>query len=165
MFEEHQELGYNYRMTDIQAAIGVEQLKRADDIIDRRREIAEFYLAAIREIPHISSFEEPTEDRFNFQSFAIYVEDNSPISRNELIEYFLENQIASKRGIMLAHREKPYLSEGPFSLPVSEDMTDNSLLIPLFSQMSIDDAAEVINRLRQAVSGESAAKRERVSEG
>jgi perosamine synthetase len=148
IFEDHLEVGYNYRMTDIQASVGIQQLKKLDWIIYERRKIAQQYLTAFKNIECIRlPFE---EDGYfsNYQSFSIYLKENCPIGRNELMERLLEKGISSRRGIMTSHRETAYKAScKDLSLPVSEDASDNSILIPLFVPMIEDDINLVISTL------------------
>ncbi len=149
IFEDHLELGYNYRMTDIQAAVGISQLKRLDWLIDERRKIA---LRYINELKNIDCINLPLEEDgyfSNYQSFSIYLKKNSPISRDELMQKLLDNGIASRRGITTAHRETAYkIIYRGVSLPVSEELSDNSIIIPLFVPMSSEEIEHVIKTLK-----------------
>ncbi|MEO6694996.1 MAG: DegT/DnrJ/EryC1/StrS family aminotransferase [Ignavibacteria bacterium] len=149
-FEEHIETGYNYRMTDIQASIGIKQLEKLDWIIEERRKIALRYLNELKDIKEISL---PTEEKdffSNYQSFCIYINKSSPISRNELMQKLLEAGISTRRGVMTSHREKAYSENYSNTvLPVSEDISDNSIIIPLYVPMNEEDVSRVIENLRK----------------
>jgi dTDP-4-amino-4,6-dideoxygalactose transaminase len=146
--EEYCCLGYNYRMTDIQAAIGIEQMKKLDRIVARRRYLAAEYTRALAghpwlRPPYVSEYAEPT-----FQSYAVQLTDDAPIGRDELMQRLLDQGIASRRGIMLAHAEPAYAGhtrQGP--LDRSELASRRSLLLPLFPQMSTVEQARVIAAL------------------
>jgi dTDP-4-amino-4,6-dideoxygalactose transaminase len=147
IIEEYVCLGYNYRMTDIQAAVGLEQLKRLETIVGRRRELAARYSEALSshpwlEPPYVPDYAEP-----NFQSYAVRLTDQAPLDRNAVMQQLLQQGIATRRGIMLAHREAPYASQAHHPLPHSEDASDGSLLLPLFPQMTFDDQDRVIRAL------------------
>ncbi|MBV6478172.1 MAG: UDP-4-amino-4-deoxy-L-arabinose--oxoglutarate aminotransferase [Ignavibacteria bacterium] len=151
--EDHIETGYNYRMTDIQAAIGIKQLKKLDWIVNERRKIALRYISELKDINCIRLPDEEEGYFSNFQSFSIYLKENSPLKRNELIVKLNENGIASKRGIMTSHRETAYKKEySKIKLPISENTSDNSLLIPLFIPMSEEEINFVITTLRRLLS-------------
>lgn len=148
IFEEHLEVGYNYRMTDIQAAVGIKQLEKLDWIIEERRIIAEKYLKSFSDIEFI---ELPCEKHgyiTNWQSFSIIIKENAPFSRNEIMQKLLDKGIATRRGIMTSHRELAY-KELNVSLPVSERLSDQSLIIPLYIPMDEKDIDEVINSLKE----------------
>ena len=152
MFEDHIELGYNYRMTDIQAAVGIKQLEKLDWIINERRKIA---LKYIEELKAVDCIRLPTEEEgyfSNYQSFCIYLEENCPLSRNDLMQKLLDKGISTRRGVMTSHRETAYKKdyEG-LKLPVSENTADNSLVIPLYIPMKNEDIDYVISHVKELV--------------
>lgn len=152
--EDHIELGYNYRMTDIQAAIGIVQLERLDAIIKERRLIAQEYILRLSEIEWLSLPVEEEGYYSNYQSFALRIQPGSPISRNELMRILGENGISTRKGVMTAHRETAYNDIcKDVSLPVSEEASDNSLMIPLYAPMMKEDVNKVINEIKKAFKG------------
>ncbi|MBK8982179.1 MAG: DegT/DnrJ/EryC1/StrS family aminotransferase [Ignavibacteria bacterium] len=152
-FEDHLETGYNYRMTDIQAAIGVKQLDRLDKLIEERRRIAGKYITGLSGIDCIKLPAEPEDRKSNFQSFAIYLKENSPLNRNELMQKLLAAGISVRKGVMTSHRESAYKNSGDqIKLTVSEDLCDNSFMIPLYVPMDESDINYVIETIRKIVS-------------
>jgi len=152
--EDHIELGYNYRMTDIQAAVGIVQLERLDAIIKERRLIAQEYILGLSEIEWIGLPLEEDGYYSNYQSFALRIQPGSPISRNELMSILGENGISTRKGVMTAHRETAYKDNcNDVSLPVSEEASDNSLMIPLYAPMMKEDVNKVINEIKRAFKG------------
>lgn len=149
IFEDHVEVGYNYRMTDIQAAVGIKQLEKLDWIVSERRKIAKQYNEAFADIDFIRL---PTEEKgyfSNYQSYSVYLKENCPISRNELMQKMLDAGVATRRGIMTAHRETAYHEEcAGLSLPVSEGAADNSIILPLYVPMSSEDVKQVIETFK-----------------
>ncbi len=145
IFEDHVEVAYNYRLTDIQAAVGIHQLAKLDWIVNERRKIAEAYAKAFADISFIRLPKESANDFTNWQSYSIYIKPESPIKRNDLMQALLNEGVASRRGVMTTHRETAYKTacEG-VSLPVSEDACDNSIIIPLYVPMSAEDVNIVI---------------------
>jgi len=151
LLESYVCLGYNYRMTDLQAAVGLVQLGRLDGIVARRRERAAIYTRALADHRWLRPQVVPAYAEPNFQSYAVRLAPNAPISRNELLQHLLDRGIAGRRGIMLAHRETPYLQgRRPVALPVSEAASDNSLLLPLYPQMTDREQDQVIEALFRA---------------
>jgi perosamine synthetase len=145
IMEDHVELGYNYRMTDIQAAVGIKQLEKLDLIVTERRKIAEQYLQAFKNIDCIRLPKEENGYRTNWQSFSIYLKSNCPISRDELMQKMLDNKIATRRGIMTSHRETAYKEYcNGLVMPRSEDLADRSILLPLYYPMAQEDINTVI---------------------
>ena len=146
IFEEHVEMGYNYRMTDIQASVGIKQLEKLDWIVNERRKVAAIYNKAFEGVNFFKTLCEPEGSYFNYQSYMVYLKDNCPLTRNELMQKLLDKGIASRRGIMTSHRELAYKYQYPdISLPVSEDLQDHSIVLPLYVPMSEDDIKYVID--------------------
>lgn len=150
VIEQYTCLGYNYRMTDIQAAIGIEQMKRLPEIVARRREIAARYTEALQDHPWLRPPYVPDDADHNFQSYAVTLSADAPCSRDELMQDLLEQGIATRRGIMLAHLE-PACADLPAAvLPRSEEASHRSFLLPLYPQMTDDEQQRVIAALRNA---------------
>jgi perosamine synthetase len=153
VFETYPEIGYNFRITDIQAAIGLCQLDRIDDMLMRRRRVAERYNAALSkhaslEPPFVPMYVEP-----NWQSYQVRVRQNGPFDRNGLMEALHEAGIPTRRGVMASHLEKPYQSFEA-SLPATERAAAECLQLPMHSGMSEDDADIVIAALNRVFSRE-----------
>jgi len=149
IFEDHVEVGYNYRMTDIQAAVGIKQLEKLDWIVAERRKIAKQYNEAFADIDFIRLPVEEDGYFSNYQSYSIYLKENCPISRNELMQKMLDAGIATRRGIMTSHRETAYKTEyADVSLPASENACDNSIILPLYIPMNSEDVKKVIETFK-----------------
>jgi len=149
IFEDHIEIGYNYRMTDIQAAVGIKQLEKLDWIVARRRQIAAYYNNAFRGVECLRIPEEPEGRLSNYQSYSLYVKESAPLSRNDLMARLLEKGITTRRGIMTSHRETAYrqLFE-PLSLPVTENLSDRSILLPLYPGLTEEEMTFVAEAVR-----------------
>ncbi|MFY9308878.1 MAG: DegT/DnrJ/EryC1/StrS family aminotransferase [Bacteroidia bacterium] len=149
LFEDHLEVGYNYRMTDIQAAVGIKQIEKLDWIVEERRKIGLYYLEQLAAVSNIRLPKENENVHSNFQSFSIYLEPECKISRNDLMQRLLDMRIATRRGIMTTHRQTAYADycKG-LELPVSEDLCDRSILIPLYIPMHQEDIDKVVNSLK-----------------
>ncbi len=150
--EEYAEVGYNYRMTDVQAAIGIVQLGRLDEMVARRRQIAAVYAKHIAELPGLRAVEDPSWGTSNFQSFWVEVEEGFPLDREELLAHLAAADISARRGIMASHVQPAYRDRdtGEQSLAVTERLTAHTLILPVFHQMSDSDQARVVEALRQA---------------
>ncbi len=151
--EEYGEIGFNYRMTDMQAAVGLVQLGRLPEIVTRRREIAAEYAARIADIPGLRIVTDPEYGTSNFQSLWIEVGEEFPLSREELLEALAAADVSARRGIMAAHRQPAYADRGTGSvpLPVTEHLTDNTLILPVFHQLTEAELTQVVDALRSAV--------------
>jgi dTDP-4-amino-4,6-dideoxygalactose transaminase len=149
--ESYVEVGYNYRMTDLQAAVGIVQLARLPEVVQRRRQLAANYSKYIDEIPDLRAVADPPWGTCNFQSYWVEVAESSPVSRDELLIRLAEADISARRGIMSTHRQRPYAGHAkPGSLKVSERLTDNTLIVPLFHELSESDQARVIDVLESS---------------
>jgi perosamine synthetase len=150
--EEYVLVGYNQRLTDIQAAIGITQLGRLDWLLSERRRLAALYLDGLRGHPHLRLPAEPPGTRTNWQSFSVYLEASAPVSRATLMERLMAAGISTRRGVMTIHRERAYRDDYPdLALPVSEDISDRSVILPLFVGMTDNQAAYVVETLRESL--------------
>lgn len=147
--EEYAEIGFNYRMTDLQAAVGLVQLSRLDEVVQRRREIAAVYAEAISQIKGLRAVADPSYGTANFQSFWVEVGPEYPLDREGLLAALGDAEVSGRRGIMAAHLEPAY-AHVVADLPITERLTDNTLILPVFHQMTDDEQARVIEVLRTA---------------
>jgi len=148
LFETYPTVGFNYRMTDIQAAIGRVQLERLPAMLLRRRALADAYRLALGEIPGLEAPDPPGYARSNFQSYAVRVTRDFPLSRDDLMQALLDQGISTRRGIMNAHQEPAYAGQWHGPLPHSEAARDGVILLPLYDTMTRDDQAYILETLR-----------------
>jgi len=150
IFEEYPVFGYNYRMTDIQAAIGRKQLERVSQLVSRRRALAAHYDKLLGNIEGLLLPFEPEWARSNWQSYCVRLPDR--VDQKTVMQELLDQGIATRRGIMCSHREPPYAEEKPrHDLCQSELAQDHAILLPLYAQMTQDDQVLVANGLRSAL--------------
>lgn len=149
VYESYLMTGYNYRMSDIHAAVGIEQLRKLPCILEQRRELADEYLKRLSGIPKVSIFRQPEWAKFNYQSFIIGV---PPDIRDDVITSLNNDGIGAKRGIMCAHLEPPYSTgRSRGALPRSELSSDSSITLPLHGDMTKNDIVRIVASLRSAV--------------
>jgi dTDP-4-amino-4,6-dideoxygalactose transaminase len=148
VFEEYPEVGFNYRMTDIQAAMGRVQLRRLPDLLSRRVELANRYTRALHAIPGLRPPDVPERMRPNFQSYAVRVTPPYPLGRDALMQALLEQGVSTRRGIMNAHQEGAYSDLPPLRLHQSETARDTVLLLPLYHSLTAAEQDHVIDQLR-----------------
>lgn len=152
IFENYPELGFNYRMTDIQAAVGREQLKRLPELLSRRREMAAVYRSLLEDLPELRVPTEPEWARSNWQSYCVRLP--RECSQEQVMQTLLDRGIATRRGIMCAHRETAYRSQSWRSaglLPESERAQDECILLPLYHQLDRKEQELVTAELRAAI--------------
>ena len=149
--EAYTEVGYNYRMTDLQAAVGVVQLDRLDAVVRRRRELAAGYTKAFAEIEFLRPVADPPWGESNFQSYWVEVLPGFGTDRNGVLEALAGQEISARRGIMAAHLEPAYRHRDTGSAPLeaTERLSANTLILPLFHEMTESEQARVI----EAVAG------------
>ncbi|WP_454050373.1 DegT/DnrJ/EryC1/StrS family aminotransferase [Cellulomonas sp. Marseille-Q8402] len=148
--EEYTEVGFNYRMTDLQAAVGLVQLGRLREAVDRRRALAAVYAKQLAEIPGLRPVADPPWGTANFQSYWVEVLDGFPLGRDGLLVHLAAADVSARRGIMAAHRQPAYAGHASAPLPVTERLTDRTLILPLFHQLSDSEQARVVDALRSA---------------
>ncbi|PBC08750.1 DegT/DnrJ/EryC1/StrS family aminotransferase [Mesorhizobium sp. WSM3859] len=149
ILETHPVLGYNYRMTDIQAAVGREQLKRLPGIVARRRALAARYTELLCGAQWLGLVSEPSYARTNWQSFCVRLPEST--DQRTVMQAMLDAGVATRRGIMCAHREDVYASQPlRMSLPESEAAQDHAIVLPLYSQMTDEDQQKVASALIEA---------------
>jgi perosamine synthetase len=151
MIETYDEVGFNYRMTDLQAAIGLIQLQRVDGMLARRRELAARYLDGLSGVSWLMLPQEAPDCRQNYQSFMVRLTEDAPISREQLMQDLLDRGISSRRGIMAIHREAPY-RDGDWEdkLPVTNRITETGLILPLFHEMTDEEHDFVVESIVNA---------------
>lgn len=152
IIEEYPVLGYNYRLTDIQGAIGVEQMKKLPRILERRLEIGKRYNQAFADLDFIETPYEPPYAKHTYQSYCLRVAHNSPKTRDEIMQAMQAAGIATRRGVMASHLEPFYVNKyGRVSLPVTEQATRDTILLPIYAQMTDQELETVIHALRRIV--------------
>jgi dTDP-4-amino-4,6-dideoxygalactose transaminase len=146
IFETHPVLGYNYRMTDIQAAVGREQLKRVPEIVAQRRRLAARYNELLANNIGIETPAEPARARSNWQSYSVTLP--AQCDQRAVMQSMLDAGVATRRGIMCAHREDGY--RNGWRLPNSEFAQDRRIILPLYHQMTEDEQSLVAETLKRA---------------
>ncbi len=146
ILEEYPERGWNYRMTDMQAAVGLCQLEALDLILERRRILAGRYSDAVAEIEHLEVPFEPADRVRTWQSYCVRVAPGSPIGRTDLMRALLGDGIPTRRGVMAIHEEPSYRTPGAF-LPRTVAAARDGLMLPLFADMSFEQQDYVIEKL------------------
>lgn len=145
IFEEYVTTAFNYRMTDVQAAMGIEQLKKLPAILNGRRRIAELYHGRLKEISWLKPPQEQDWCRTNWQSYPVKVLKHAPISRDRLMQHLLDSGVSTRRGIMNTHQEPAYTAA--CCLPHSEVARDSVILLPLFHGMKDREVEEVVKEI------------------
>ena len=168
-FESYLDLGYNYRMSDLQAAVGRAQLRRLPALVARRRELAARYREMLAGRDDVVAPHEPAWARSNWQSYAVRLA--AHLDTRRVMQDLLDDGIATRRGVLCAHREPAFLpgtwrcgadpgagvgrdagcaASGCSHLRVSEEAQDHTILLPLYPEMDDDAPARVVAALQRA---------------
>jgi perosamine synthetase len=149
-FESYDEVGYNYRMTDLQAAVGLVQLRRLEGFLARRRALAARCSESLSSLPWLIPPGEPDGHKHNFQSYMVRLRPEAPIGRDALMQGLLARGIATRRGIMAIHREQPYRdARWNQLLPETVAAADETIILPLFHQMTEEEQDYIIDSIHQ----------------
>jgi len=153
IFESYPELGYNYRMTDMQAAVGREQLKRLPGIVARRREIARQYTEQLRSTANVMPPVEPAWARSNWQSFCVSLP--AYLDQRDIMQELLDRGISTRRGIMNIHLEEAYAEPGlsriAGSLKESIAAQEHCIILPLYAQMTDIELTSVVDAIKASL--------------
>ena len=144
LLEEYPLIGYNFRMSDIHAALGISQFSRLKAMLKTRLRLANRYNAAFQGHPQILIPFVPKGYYHTYQSYMIRVHAN----RDRIMQKLLDAGIATRRGVMASHLEKPYRRMYPkLRLPETEKAARETLILPLFPQMTDKEQDYVIGKL------------------
>jgi dTDP-4-amino-4,6-dideoxygalactose transaminase len=147
--ETYDEVGYNYRMTDMQAAIGLVQLERLPGFLARRRALAGRYTQALQSLDWLECPAVPANCEHNYQSYMVRLVDSTSNMRDSIMQTLLAQNISTRRSIMAIHREAPYRSSRwDVSLPVTNHVTETGFILPLYHEMTEEDQDRVVEALR-----------------
>ncbi|WP_305784085.1 DegT/DnrJ/EryC1/StrS family aminotransferase [Symbioplanes lichenis] len=149
VLEAYLETAYNYRMTDIQAAVGLVQLGRLAGLVAQRRALAARYHELLADIPGLVPVRDPSYGRTNYQSFWVLLTEEYGTSRDDLLTKLAEHGVSARRGIMAAHLEPAYADVTPGPLPTTERLTRNSLILPLHHALTEDDQTFIAGLLHR----------------
>ena len=148
--ETYDEVGFNFRMTDMQAAIGMTQLDRLPEFLAMRRQLAARYTDALKHLPWLIPPHVPEECLHNYQSYMVLLTGGMERRRDDVMEELRSKNISTRRAIMSIHREKPYeTAPGSDMLPNTEAVSDSGLILPLYHGMSFEEQDCVIEAVLQ----------------
>jgi perosamine synthetase len=155
VIESYPERGWNHRMTDMQAALGLCQLEALDEILAARRRLAERYSAAIERIPFLEPPVEVDYAERTWQSYAVTLTPDAPLDRTELMRRLLLDGVPTRRGVMAIHREPAYAGTTA-ELPHTDAASSRSLMLPLFAGLTDEQEDHVIAALATHLSAVAA---------
>ena len=148
VLEAYLETAFNYRMTDIQAAVGLVQLGRLAGLVAQRRQLAARYHELLAGIDGLVPVRDPAYGQTNYQSFWVLL-DGFGAGRDDVLAELAARGVSARRGIMAAHLEPAYADVTPGPLPVTERITRESLILPLHHALTDDDQVYIVDILRE----------------
>ena len=151
VFEDYVTTAFNYRMTDIQAAVGIEQLKKLGNIITERRELASIYESLLENVDYLEVCRTVERTLPNWQSYPVRILEDAPFTQREIMQRLLDKGIATRRGIMNAHQEPAYQS-AKWSLPRSEMCRDRTILFPFYNGIGREKLEYISSTLQDIIS-------------
>jgi dTDP-4-amino-4,6-dideoxygalactose transaminase len=146
VFEGYPERGFNYRMTDMQAALGLCQLDALDDILAERARLAARYDAAFAAVPYLETPYTPEYAERTWQSYCLRVLPGAPVGRTELMEILLAEGVPTRRGVMAIHHEGAY-PDVVADLAQTDAAAADVLMLPLFGHLADEEQDHVIDRV------------------
>ena len=156
VFEEHSEFGFNYRLSDLQAAVGRAQLARLPELVARRRHLAGIYAEHLAAIPGLGLPREPEWARTNWQSYCVRLPDAH--DQREVMQAMLDRGVATRRGVMCAHLEPPYRDHpGTWRVPEGQDLhysemaLNRCILLPMYHDLTDTEARQVCRTLSEVL--------------
>jgi perosamine synthetase len=149
--EQYLETGFNYRMTDLQAAIGIVQLGRLTDLVAGRRAMAARYHELLAGVPGLRPVCDPDHGTTNYQAFWVLLGDDVLVERNDVLSELAEAGVSARRGIMAAHLEPAYADVVPGPLPATELLTSRSIILPLHHELTHEQQDLVVDTLLTAI--------------
>lgn len=146
-------LGFNYRMTDLQGAVGLVQLGKLDGFIDERARWADYYCDQLAGIDWLRLPSAPAGGRHGWQAFVTYIDPaKAPIPRNDMMEILQAKGISTRPGTHAVHMLAYYRDRfgfNPEDFPGARDCNDHTMAIPLHNRMAAEDYAYVVEAIRQ----------------
>jgi dTDP-4-amino-4,6-dideoxygalactose transaminase len=152
LLPEYNLLGFNYRMTDVQGAIGLSQLAKLDGFVNERQKWAEFYWRELAGIPWLHLPRATEAYRHGWQSFVSFIDEpRAPMPRNEIMGHLQAEGISTRPGThavhMLGYYRKKFQLQ-PEAYPVSRDCDRFTMAIPMHNRMSGDDYRYVVEKIK-----------------
>ena len=154
IIEEYPEVGYNFRLSDIHAAIGLAQLAKLDGFIEKRRSIAARYDAGLKGLDGVETTAVPAYAEPNYQSYIVRIRDGDERRRNLVLDALRQRGIGVRRGLMAAHLEPCYCGVAiRGSLTHTEAAARQTIVLPIYQDLTEADQDYVVDKLREVLAG------------
>jgi perosamine synthetase len=161
LVQQYEDVGYNYRMTDLQAAIGLVQLRKLDAMVEERTAQAKHYDDLFRDMDEIEPPYVPTGSTHAYSSYLIRLREKCPLHRDELLKLLADAGISCRVGIQPLHHEPFYRPQwGRTMLPHTESAAKNTMFLPIFPGLCVEQQKQVAAAIGNAIA--SAKRRQEV---
>lgn len=148
LFYLHDEVGYNYRMTNLQAAVGLAQLEMLENFIETKEKNYNKYKEYIADIEHLRLIPFREGTRPNYWFYSLYVDDNYMYDRDEVIYYLQENNVQTRPIWGLIHEQRPYRESQTYKIVEAPNYVRHIVNLPCSSNLTFDDIAFIIDLIR-----------------
>ena len=153
VIEAYHDLGYNYRLSDLHAAIGIAQMQKLDFMLAQRQQVAERYNEALADVDDVQLPFSSHETPHTYQSYILQLRPQATKTREQVMQELLAVGVATRRGVMAIHLEPYYRRHFPHvSLPVTEVAARDTLLLPNYATMTESEQEYVVEHLRRVLS-------------
>lgn len=149
LYYTHDEIGYNYRMTNLQAALGLAQLEQLEQFIETKERNYHFYQSQIEKIEGLSILDFNHGIRSNYWFYSMYVNDNYKLNRDALIQYLNTKQIQSRPIWGLINEQKPYLKSQAYQIEKAKHYWKHIVNIPCSSNLNKEEIQYIIDCLNE----------------
>ena len=150
LYYTHDEIGYNYRMTNLQAALGLAQLEQLENFIEVKRKNYDCYKQEINKIDGLEILNFRKNIRPNYWFYAMQINKNYDLNRDEMIKYFELEKIQVRPIWGLINEQAPYLKNQAFQIQKAREFWNSIINIPCSSNLTEEDVERVINTIKKA---------------
>jgi aminotransferase in exopolysaccharide biosynthesis len=148
LYYTHDEIGYNYRMTNLQAALGLAQLEQLEDFIDVKRNNYDYYKSAFDSIPGLRILDFKENIRPNYWFYALYVDSEYKLNRDQIIQYLTSKKVQARPIWGLISDQKPYEGSQAYMIVKAKQYIKQVVNIPCSTNLLMEDAKFVVECLR-----------------
>ena len=148
LYYTHDEIGFNYRMTNLQAALGLAQLEQLEDFIITKKRNYDYYKKELNGVYGLRILDFKEDIRPNYWFYGLYIEDSFKLNRDELISYLASHKIQTRPIWGLINEQKPYLYNQSYEIDKAKDYLKHVINIPCSSNLSVEDVFIVIDCLK-----------------
>jgi perosamine synthetase len=148
----HERLGYNYRMSELNAALGVAQMRKLPQILAMRQQVAEMYNQRLRDIPGVMVPYQSSNVKISWFVYVIRLEES--IDRGRVIHYLEEAGIGSKPYFPTIHLQPFYIEQFGYrkgDFPIAERIAEQTLAIPFYTELTESEIDYVGTKLQEAI--------------